>query len=535
MIIDTISLEKTGYFSNLICDYISEKESVRSLYHHFPKIENFELQITEKQRHFTQEHRDILFKSITEQYQNNSISEKTRRNIELLQSPKTFTITTGHQLNLFTGPLYFIYKIISVINMTTILNSKYTDYQFVPVYWMATEDHDFAEINHFYLKEKKIVWDSWQTGSVGTFSTEGLETIAQTLKSFFPNGYQTHKIIQLFEDAYLKNNNLSCATRYLVNELFKDYGLIIIDGNDSTLKKLFVPYMAKDLFENLPQYIVKQTINNIKKQNATYPIQVNPREINMFYLRPNSRERIIKTPDGFGVHNTSIHFSEDELRTELYQFPERFSPNVLLRPVYQEVILPNLCYIGGAGEIAYWLQLKDLFYVLKLPFPILSLRNSAVLVNQKQLKKIKKLSLTPKDFFLKEEILETLIVQKYSKISVDFTSEKKFLKEQFEKLYLIAQQTDYSFYNAVKAQEIKQLKGLENLEKRLIKAQKRKMTDLIHRSQILKNELFPKNSLQERVAHFSEFETYSDINLIEKLISIFDPFDYSFNIILFET
>jgi uncharacterized protein YllA (UPF0747 family) len=199
--------------------------------------------------------------------------------------------------------------------------------------------------------------------------------------------------------------------------------------------------------------------------------------------------------------------------------------------LYQEVILPNLCYIGGGGEIAYWLELKTTFQAFNCTFPILLLRNSALLVKPKQAEKAKKLGLTYIDLFANQEDLINRKVLKLSEIPIDFSVQKDVLKQQFSDLYAIANQTDKSFLGAVKAQEAKQIKGLENLEKRLLKAQKKKYVAELHRIIDLQNELFPNQSLQERKANFSEFYLENGKELIQKLVTELKPLEFNFTIL----
>ena len=225
--------------------------------------------------------------------------------------------------------------------------------------------------------------------------------------------------------------------------------------------------------------LLKQT--SFKKVTETLPllkeysIQVNPREINLFYLNKDIRERIVFEDDLYKVLSTNISWSKSGILKEVSDFPERFSPNVIMRPLYQEVILPNLCYIGGGGELAYWMQLKNYFDKVEITFPILLLRNSALIQTEKQAKKLKKLDISLEDVFLKRDALINKKVREISNIDIDLSVQKNHLKQQFENLYHLARKTDESFLGAIKAQEIKQLKGLENLEKRLLKAQKRKI------------------------------------------------------------
>lgn len=526
---DCISYQKSGYFSPLMNDYLDQNPKLQSLYNRFPTFENFEAQIVEKQNNFNNSHRASLVSVLQKQYAGIEISHLTQQNIESLKVNNTFTVTTGHQLNLFSGPLYFLYKIISVINLTTELKVKYPAYNFVPVYWMATEDHDFEEINYFNFKGRKFRWNAASSGPVGRLSTKGLDDFFEIFEQELGHSTNAETLKKLFEGAYLNHSNLADATRYLANALFGTHGLVIIDADDADLKKNFAPYIKEELLNQTAHKKVLETIENLKE----YSVQVNPREINLFYIEDNLRERIIFENGNFKVNNTKIEFSEIEILKLLESNPEKFSPNVIVRPLYQEVILPNLCYIGGGGEIAYWLELKSFFDAVKVSFPILLVRNSVLLASEKQIKKANKLNLSWNDLFTKQADLVNNKAQILSEIDIDLSHLKEQLKTQFDILNEITTKTDPSFAGAVKAQEVKQLKGLEKLEKRLLKAEKIKLKDTLTRIIDLQNELFPNQSLQERQANFSEFYIESGEHLISKLFEQLKPLEQHFNIIVF--
>ncbi|MFC6858778.1 bacillithiol biosynthesis cysteine-adding enzyme BshC [Zunongwangia atlantica] len=537
MPIDCISYSETNYFSKLILDYLDKKEELSPFYNRFPEIGNFEAQIKEKQQSFSAENRQVLVESLQKQYEGFDVSEATLANIQALSKSTTFTITTGHQLNLFTGPLYFLYKIISVINLTKILKKEHPDYDFVPIYWMATEDHDFAEINYFNLNGKKFQWNSTEKGAeidaVGYLSTEGLDEVFELFSAEIGGGNNADYLKSLFKNAYLEHTNLTEATRYLANELFKQYGLVIMGAQQADLKKLFVPYAENELLEQRSFENTKEKTE--KLSNLGYNVQVNPREINLFYLNNGYRERIIKRDGKYYVHEKQIEWTKDEILAELHENPQYFSPNVMMRPLYQEVILPNLCYIGGGGELAYWLELKDYFEAENVPFPMLLLRNSALLQSEKQKEKREKLDISNKELFLKQHELINRKVRKISNIDIDFSKQKEHLQKQFEEMYELAEKTDKSFLGAVKAQEVKQLKGLDHLEKRLLKAQKRKLKDEVSRIADLQNQLFPNRSLQERQTNFSEVYAVYGQELLDTLFEHLNPLEQHFKILTFGT
>lgn len=529
----TIPYKNTGYFSKTMCDYLDQSQSLQPFYHRFPSIKNFKEQIQEKSAHFNAATRAVLSEQLQAQYKGIAASEATQKNIESLKNDTTYTVTTGHQLNLFTGPLYFLYKIISVINLSEMLEKAYPAYHFVPVYWMATEDHDFEEINYFNFQGKKITWDRDSGGAVGELTTEGLQQVfiefEKQLHQDFGFTTNAKHLLKLFKNAYLDHGNLTDATRYLGNELFKEYGLVIVDGNDSVLKQHFAPLAKKELLDEIGFKAITQTT---KKLTAVgYGEQVHPREINLFYLHNGVRERIIKQDNVYYVNDTQVQFTQDEIVEELQHYPERFSPNALLRPLYQEVILPNICYTGGGGELAYWFQLKDYFNEVSIPFPILLLRNSALLVSKKAEASLQKLAVTIEDLFLPQEALKAEYTKKISAIAIDFSKQREHLTTQFKEMYAIAEKTDASFIGAVAAQEKKQLNGLDHLEKRLLKAQKRKYVNELRKLTNLQDTLFPKNSLQERNVNFAFFYLEYGPALIKELKKQLDPLAHQFTVI----
>lgn len=528
---DCIPFKNTGYFSKLICDYLAEAETLKLFYNRFPKLQNFEAQIQAKQQEFTNQSRKVLVNALQQQYQVFETSELTDTNIALLADAKTFTITTGHQLNLFTGPLYFLHKIISTINLTKQLKLEYPEYNFVPIYWMASEDHDFEEINYFNFKGKKIRWNKDASGAVGELDTKGLQEVFETFSKELGIGNNAKQLRQLFETAYLKHSNLAQATLYLANTLFAEHGLVIIDANTKALKQLFIPQIKTELFNNTSFDAVTKTSKQLSLVSDSYNIQVNPREINLFYITKGIRERIVFENDTYKVLNTTLTWSKTELEVEVESYPERFSPNVIMRPLYQEVILPNLCYIGGGGELAYWFQLKANFEANNVVFPILLLRNSVLIKTKQQAQKLEKLNISNQDLFLKRDSFINKKVREISNIDIDFSEQIQHLKTQFKDLYDLANLTDKSFVGAVASQEKKQIKGLQHLEKRLLTAQKRKLKDQVQRMTDLQYQLFPNYSLQERNTNFSELYLEFGDQLIPQLIKNLKPLQGEFLIV----
>nr|AOE06735.1 conserved hypothetical protein [uncultured bacterium] len=454
---------------------------------------------------FDKSKRNTLVDVLHKQYKHLDPDAKTRTQIDALLAPNAVTITTGHQLNILTGPLYFWYKILDVINLAARIQDADNKHQYVPVFWMASEDHDFEEINHFFLGEQKVRWEATASGAVGRMPTTGLESVLKTLTPYYTGTDQAKELLTLFSECYLQEDTLANATRRLVHQLFGVHGIVVIDGDDAALKSLFVPVLKAEVSKNITFNAVTQTNNDLKKVVKDFNPQVNPREINLFYMFGDNRLRIITDANLFGTTENPSKWTRQSLSEEIEKHPERFSPNALMRPLYQECVLPNIAYIGGGGELGYWLQLKATFKAFGVPYPLLKHRSTVLLMSKKQVKKCNKLNLPIADLFLPTAAFINKRVRQISDINIDFSSQRELLKDNFKAFHGLASQTDKSFLGAVEAQEKKQLKGLDNLEKRLLKAQRKKLQDEVVRVTDIKNDLFPNNKLQERTAHFSSF------------------------------
>lgn len=499
-----IPYKDTFQFSNLILDYLNEDKKLESFVNYFPRKENFIKQI--KLKASQKINRDVLVEVLKKQNSNLKLSNNTNKNINLLSQKNTFTITTGHQLCLCTGPLYFIYKIISTINLCEQLAEKNSGYNFVPVFWMASEDHDLEEINHIYLYNKKLQWNTDQTGVVGEMNLNNIEEFLLKIKHSLKD-HTDEKLFSIFEESYLKHNNISDATRYLVNELFGKYGLVILDSNCKELKQQFIQQIKNDISYNTYYECLKKSTEDLSKN---YKPQANIRKINFFEISKNSRKHITGTVDIKKIENT----------------PEIFSPNVLMRPLFQEIILPNISYIGGGGEIAYWLQLKSVFDLEKVPLPILVLRNSVLLISLKQKKIIYEHGFKLNDIFLsKEELHKKYILNKFNK-ELSLENERKNLQKIYEEILL--KTSDDGLQSSVKAQIHKQYAWISNFEKKLIREKKREYISSLNKIDKLKEQLFPNNKLQERYDNFFQYYIENNDKFIEIIKDVIDPLSANF-------
>ena len=516
-------------FSKVLIDYNSNKKHFTDLISNFPSVDSLTKQVSSKSKNYNHSFRSSLVQEINNQYEGIKLSEKQKENINKLSQKNTYTITTGHQLNLFTGPLYFMYKILSVINLCEKMQKNDADNNFVPIFWMASEDHDFEEINHFFFKGEKFSWLTNQSGIVGEFKLEAIEDLINRFEDKIKDSTYSAEIITILKDCYLNAKDLSNATMKLVNTLFAKYGLVIIDANNRNLKALFKDIIKREVTEKLIFNESKKSLEILSELN--YDIQAYPRELNLFYVEKEKRERIIEKGNFFETFSGSRKWNLEEIKIEINNYPEKFSPNVLFRPIYQEFILPNICYVGGPAEVSYWMQLKSVFDSIDLEFPIILNRNSALILEKKFLKKMKKLNITLDEIFLPENILKDKLVKGYSKLELDFTALKQQLFKQFAELKEIAKNTDKSFIGALNAQEKKQINGLEKLEKKLISSEKKVHQEKINRVLEIRKQIYPNGKLQERSSNFSEFYINEGANFIDIVKNNLDPLNQKFSII----
>jgi bacillithiol biosynthesis cysteine-adding enzyme BshC len=523
MRLQKIPLRNTRAFTDSFLHYQEQHPALAPFYGRYPAPENFRDQIKDKSASFGTSTRQLLSDTLLKQYASlKPAHEAVQQNILSLRDTKTFTVTTGHQLNIFTGPLYFIYKIVTVIKACQRLKAEYPDAHFVPVYWMASEDHDYEEIKSFRLYGKKYTWETQQQGAVGPFEISAIRKLLTQLPGD----------ISVFEKAYTKNNNLADAVRDYVNALFGVHGLVVVDANDAGLKKLLAPVMRADLFEHLPYHRVLET--NEKFTSATgHAAPVNPREINFFYLDQQMRNRIEQQGEVFKVVDTKIQFSRMELESLIDSSPEKFSPNVILRPLYQEMILPNLAYVGGPAELVYWLELKAVFQHFQVPYPMLMPRNFAMVVDKPVARKMGKTELSIEQFFEEKNFLHNHWVLKHSEHDLSVGSGMRMVHALMTELHHRSTDIDASLGAMVKAEGTRMQAALTRIEQKMVRAEKRRHDDKLRQISEVKDVLFPNGGLQERVDNFLNFYQQDPL-FIDQLLTHFDPFDYQFHVLTYE-
>ncbi len=503
-----ISYTSTGFFSKIVLDYIAGNDLLKSFYQHAVTVDGIKAAIEERKKYPT--NRKVLAEVLQKQYADTILTTKQTFNLQQLSNENCFTITTAHQPNIFTGHLYFIYKILHTVKLAEECKKELPENNFVPVYYMGSEDADLEELGHVFINGQKHQWQTKQTGAVGRMKVDKalvklIDTIAGEVL-VYPFGAN---IIAVIKDCYKEGITIEQATFKLVNELFKDYGVLIVLPDNAALKKLFIPVIEKELAET---FSYKQVAATVAAFPAAYKVQASGRELNLFYLKDDSRERIEVENSGssnpntqFQITNSKLQFNKTEIIEELHTYPERFSANVILRPVFQEMILPNIAFIGGGGEIAYWLELKKVFEAVNVPYPMLVLRNSFLIIEKNQQAVLNKLNFTAADLFKTEQLLMNELVKRESGLQLSLNNEMQTLKDFYLKLQQTAAAIDNSLQKHTAALQTQALKKIAALEKKMLKAEKKKFETQQRQLHKLKTALFPHDNLQERIENFIPF------------------------------
>lgn len=495
-----LSYGDTGFFSPLANAYVNQDKNLRSFYKHPVSVEGIAAAINERKK--IGNDRQLLVNELTNQYKSLEPATKVNENIELLSKENTFTVCTAHQPAIFTGSLFFVHKILHAVKLAEDLTAKNPGNNFVPVFYMGCEDADLDELGNIFLDGEKINWETNQSGAIGRMKTKGLEKIINRVEGELIVQPHGKELIEMLKECYLNSPDIQTATFRLLHKLFGEYGLIVLIPDNPNFKRKMIPVFEDELFNHQSSAIVEKTIEELSKN---FKAQAQPREINLFYLNNNIRERIERLGNEWKVVNTDISFDADSLKKELNEHPERFSPNVILRGLFQETILPNIVFIGGGGEIAYWLELKGVFNNYNVPYPVLVLRNSFLIIEKKWKEKIDKLHIPVPGIFKDERTLMNELVKRESENQLTLAGEITNFTSYYDRLKTVAGQVDDTLTVHVAALQTRAIKPLQELEKKLLRAERRKYEVEKRQISAVKKALFPNNSLQERVDNFMPY------------------------------
>lgn len=519
-----ISYRDTGRFSPLALDYLDAVPGLREFYRWSADEDG--LHAAAQARAFDAVTRRTLCDALDRQYAQMEMRPQVRANLALLRKPDTLTVTTGHQLCLFTGPLYLPFKILNVVRLAQQLSTAQR--AVVPVFWMATEDHDRPEIDHTFIHGRKVIWPGTTAGAVGRLKLDGISAVLDEVDALLGPGSHADELRALLRRCYRPEHDLAQATRLFTDALFGHYGILILDGDDPGLKRVFAPLMREEM---LNQVALRSVRYADEKLSVHWRTQAHARDMNLFHLRPGHRSRIELQGDRYHVLDGGPSFNLDELLAELEQHPENFSPNVLLRPVYQEAVLPNIAYVGGGGELAYWFQLKWLFQALQVPMPVLLLRTSAAFLRDKDLGRLKALGLTVADLFGPLEELRAQLATEQASFPTAITAEKEEAERFYAALAARVRAADPTLEGAAHAIAVRAMHGLDAMGNKLVRAAKREQEAPLEQLARMHEHLFPGGGLQERRENFMPWYVREGPAFFDRLLAELDPLDARFKVL----
>lgn len=500
MEVDCLSFESSHGISKLMQRYLDKDQALQPFISFSPSIEGISKAIDQRSSYDT--NRTLLVNCLKRQHKGFDLPAAVQNNIEALLQNETYTITTGHQLSLVSGPAFFFYKILNVIQLTRTLKQQYKEYNFVPVFWMASEDHDFEEISKATLFQQNFHWDKSYEGPVGRIKALEAKPVIDQIITTFGSQESDDFCKEVLTKAY-DLPTLADAIRYIVISFLGEHGVVVIDGDDRELKKSFSNIFWEELKSQTLANAWKEQTEKLEQESGASQLHI--RDINVFYIENNYRSRIKEVEGEYQTIDGQLKWTEKELQSVLEQHPEKFSPNASLRPVYQEYVLPNLAYIGGPGEMSYWLQLKSGFDAVNVFFPVLFLRNSVYFLDKGDLKKMEKYELTFTDFFDDIHQLESSLANKFSQHEASLAEEIDRVQKVFKDIKGKASAIDGSLEGKVGGMEANVTNMIEGLEKRLVKAQKQNNEVMLNQVHSVRDKILPNGVPQERIESFLSF------------------------------
>lgn len=517
----SISFNEIPGISKLFTDYLYSFDKVRELYAFDYRSESgFESCIEEKKRNYIKEAlftRDEVADVLRDQNINFDVSSKTFENIELLRKENTFAVLTGQQVGMLSGNCYTILKALCAVKLSDELGSMFPSYNFVPVFWMEDEDHDFLEINHINIfnrtnELKKISYfekgeqkDKYTKPVSIIKSDEFINDFIDSLANELQPTDFTSNIISIVRKHYIEGSLLKDSFAGFMNSILKNQGLIFCDPSDRKIKNFFSYIFSKEIasYPTACEEVVK-TSADIENE---YELQIKPRALNMFYIHNDQRYVVEPKEDELlGLRNLKIRFHRDELIERLKSEPEKFSSNVVLRPILQDYVLPTVAYIGGPSEVSYFAQLKGVYKHFNVTMPVIFPRVSVTFIESKVKNFFERYSVSFTDMInlsdVAKKILSDIDNTDIEKIFTTYRDEFRSLNFEFiEKLEPIDRNLTQNFKNRAEKFD----DTFDQMQAKFINSMMKQNESVTNKLNNIRNNLFPGDKLQERTINILYF------------------------------
>jgi bacillithiol biosynthesis cysteine-adding enzyme BshC len=535
-----IPIKDLPAISSLASDYIYNFHNVSEFFNGDFREKSSLLQQAEKV-HSRYLQRERLADILERQNKAYGCGRKTLENIKKISKDRTCAVVTGQQAGLFSGPLYTIYKALTAIKLAEELN-QWGAGKFVPVFWIASDDHDFEEINHVSLIDKTNRVEKIAHASPTPLSkipvlkihlTSEIEGCIRTLKDKTHDTEFKKEVLNSLSQAYSAGRSFVEAFGRWMTRLFGSYGLIFIDAGQPEFKELGKEVFYKEISEDSPiSHLAFETSKKLAKKKYTPQVQIRRGFSSLFYGE-KERYTVQLTDKGYRIKDTQKDYKKDEFLGLLKKNPSLFSPNALLRPIYQDFLLPTAAYIGGPGEISYYAQLKSAYESFRLPMPIIFPRISFTLVEKKIENVLKAHDLKIQEVWhslgseikkTSEKVIPGAIDSQLRKTAARFSQDFESLRKEI-----------FSFDQALESTVDLSKRRIDHqfdfLKKKILQAAKKQSSMAVQQLLKVKNNIYPDNHLQERVLNVVPFLIKYSTTFIDKLYNLMELENYNHQII----
>ena len=526
--------------SPLANNYIYAYDKVGEFFNgDFRNLEAFQHQTKRVRSHDVD--RESLADVLLKQNRDYGCGNETIKNIDKFAQDHACAVVTGQQVGLFSGPLYTIYKALTTIKLSEHLNQNFRE-SYVPVFWLASDDHDFAEIDHINLLNEdnqieKIHYKSPLShpkipASKLILNSE-ISNCIQRLHDLTRNSEFKPNILSHLSDAYKADLSFAEAFARWMTHLFKSYGLVFVDASHPDLKKLGKKVFAHEIAEYSPSTKrALETSNKLRQADYHTQIQLNEGILNLFLVE-QERQTIKLNDEDFFVKGAGQTYNKSELLALLDEKPENFSPNVLLRPIYQDALFPTVAYVGGPAEIAYFAQMKGVYESFGLPMPVIYPRKTVTVIEKKVNSILENFGADIQDIWKDVDGIIRESVKKQVPGSIDevFRNASSHLGQEFQSIKQEVMAFDPALKKSVDLASKRMNRQMRFLEEKILRAAKKRNETITQQLQKAKNNLYPTNRLQERVFNIVPFLIKYGYAFLDKLYETIDLEDYDHQVV----
>ena len=522
-----------GGFSNLFLDYVTDFEKVRRFYSRdFRNNGDYTSAIEAIDKRPVD--RATLTSVLFEQNTSFASPPRTFDNISLLGKQTTYAVVTGQQVGLFGGPLYTAFKTITAIKLARALKQKFPSLDFVPVFWIEGEDHDFPEMNNIGLPDRdgklvKIeylpggVMPDRNVGAVGemVFDASIDQTHRQVGDTLQKTEFTDALLVRL-KECYAAGRTFNQSFAAWMNFLFGQEGLVFVSSNNARLKRVLSPLFEAELsqFPATSQRVIQQSA----ELEHSYHAQVKAKSINLFLFHKGGRYLIEPREKDFSLKGTRHFLERDELIRIARETPELLSPNVILRPIAQDILLPTLAYVAGPSEVAYQAQLTPVYEHLNVTHPVIYPRASASFVEERLVRAMEKYNLQLLDFFGDINSITSKVLEQISEVKLDeiFGNATRQVHDALNELKFGLKEVDPTLLGALETAASKVDINIGVLKEKAVAAQKRRNETAMRQIEKAANGLLPNGSLQEREVNILHFLNRYGPDLVQWLTQELD-------------